>query len=238
MSGSTFTLRLLGATATLLLASACGSTTATPGGATSPTSAASSGGVLGVRTTSLGPVLVDAKGLTVYLLTADTPGHSSCSAQCLQYWPLVPAPAGGRCPDGQGHQRTAGRGKGEQRRLDADRRRLAALHLRQGQGARRRLRPGRQDLWWDLVCRVAVRDGRHRASGERSDPVQQHEHVRRRPGRLRLLATELTGSEQREGLWSSGQPQSFALALARIRSVGRGSGRRSRAAGSPVPTGS
>ena len=91
MSGSTFTFRLAGATATILLASACGSTTATPGVVASPTSAAAPGGVLGVRTTSLGPVLVDAKGLTVYLLTADTPGHSSCSTACLQYWPLVPA---------------------------------------------------------------------------------------------------------------------------------------------------
>jgi predicted lipoprotein with Yx(FWY)xxD motif len=98
MPGSTFTIRILGATATLLLASACGSATATSGGATSPTGAVSSGGILGVSTTSLGPVLVDAKGMTVYLLTADTPGHSSCSAQCLQYWPTVPAPAGAAVP--------------------------------------------------------------------------------------------------------------------------------------------
>ena len=27
------------------------------------------------------------------MLTADTKGHSTCSAQCLQNWPLVPAPA-------------------------------------------------------------------------------------------------------------------------------------------------
>jgi predicted lipoprotein with Yx(FWY)xxD motif len=98
MSGSTFTIRLLGATAAVLLASACGSTTATPGTGASPTSAATSGGALGVRTTSLGPVVVDAKGFTVYLLTADRPGHSSCSAQCLVYWPLVPAPAGTTVP--------------------------------------------------------------------------------------------------------------------------------------------
>lgn len=91
MSGSKLTVSLLGATATLMLAAACGSTTSSP--LSSPTSAPS-GGVLGVATTSLGPVLVDSKGLTVYLLTADTKGHSTCSAQCLQYWPLVPAPAG------------------------------------------------------------------------------------------------------------------------------------------------
>ena len=91
MSGSTFTVRLLGVTATVLLASACGSTV-TPGAGTSATTTTTPGGVMGVATTSLGSVLVDSKGLTVYRLTADTPGHSSCSAQCLAYWPLVPAP--------------------------------------------------------------------------------------------------------------------------------------------------
>jgi predicted lipoprotein with Yx(FWY)xxD motif len=93
MSGSAFTARLLGATAILLLASACGSTTTTPG-ATSPGNATTPGGVLGVANTSLGPVLADSKGMTVYLLTADTPGHSSCTAQCLKFWPPVSAPAG------------------------------------------------------------------------------------------------------------------------------------------------
>jgi predicted lipoprotein with Yx(FWY)xxD motif len=102
MSGSTFTVRLLGATATVLLASACGSSTVTPVAATSATKATAPGGVLGVATTSLGPVLVDSKGLTVYLLTSDTPGHSSCSAQCLAYWPLVPGPAGTAVPAIQG----------------------------------------------------------------------------------------------------------------------------------------
>lgn len=94
MTGSAFTVRLLAA-ATLLLASACGSTTTTPTASPTPTSGATaSGGVLGVATTSLGPVLVDSRGMTVYLLTADAPGHSSCSALCLDKWPLVSAPAG------------------------------------------------------------------------------------------------------------------------------------------------
>jgi predicted lipoprotein with Yx(FWY)xxD motif len=105
MSASTFTVRLLGATATLLLAAACGSTTTTSP-VTSNSSAATPGagtsGVVGVATTSLGPVLVDSKGFTVYMLTADTKGHSTCSAQCLQYWPLVPAPAGAGIPPVQG----------------------------------------------------------------------------------------------------------------------------------------
>jgi predicted lipoprotein with Yx(FWY)xxD motif len=53
-------------------------------------------------TTSLGPVLVDSKGMTVYMLTADTKGHSTCAGKCLQFWPLVPAPAGAGVPSVQG----------------------------------------------------------------------------------------------------------------------------------------
>ena len=104
MSGSTITVRLLGAAATLLLASACGTnSTAVPRAGTNAIKAVAPGavsaaGVLGVATTSLAPVLVDSKGFTVYLLTADTPGHSSCDAQCLQFWPLVSAPAGAAVP--------------------------------------------------------------------------------------------------------------------------------------------
>jgi predicted lipoprotein with Yx(FWY)xxD motif len=110
MSASMFTVRLLGAAATLMLAAACGTTTntssasngsVTPGAATSTTISAS-GSAVGVATTSLGPVLVDSKGFTVYMLTADTKGHSTCSAQCLQYWPLVPAPASSDMPAVQG----------------------------------------------------------------------------------------------------------------------------------------
>ncbi len=104
MSGTTFAVRLLGASATLLLTAACGNSTTSPVSSNKTVtpgtgmSASASAGVVGVAKTSLGPVLVDSKGLTVYLLTADTPGHSTCSAQCLQYWPLVAAPAGTSVP--------------------------------------------------------------------------------------------------------------------------------------------
>jgi predicted lipoprotein with Yx(FWY)xxD motif len=93
MPASPFTARLFcaTATATLLLVSACGST-ASPGAGTTVNVAP--GGVLGVATTSLGPVLVDGKGMTVYLLTADKPGQSSCTAECLKFWPPVSPPAG------------------------------------------------------------------------------------------------------------------------------------------------
>jgi predicted lipoprotein with Yx(FWY)xxD motif len=97
----------LGATAVAaaFVLSSCGggssSSGASSGGASS--GGASSGGAqaassagaaatLQVRHTSLGNVLVNGQGMTVYILTADKPGRSSCSTQCLNYWPPVPAP--------------------------------------------------------------------------------------------------------------------------------------------------
>jgi predicted lipoprotein with Yx(FWY)xxD motif len=104
MTRATLTLRLLGATATVMFAAACGSssTPVTVAGTGAASGVPAPGESLGVAKTSVGTVLVDSKGMTVYLLTADTAGHSTCSAQCLQYWPLVAAPAGGKTPSGQG----------------------------------------------------------------------------------------------------------------------------------------
>jgi predicted lipoprotein with Yx(FWY)xxD motif len=38
-------------------------------------------------TTKYGKVLVDAKGRTLYMLTADKHGKSSCDGQCASFWP-------------------------------------------------------------------------------------------------------------------------------------------------------
>lgn len=86
------------ATVPALALSACGSSSSSAG-STSPSSpapasnspvAVGGGSGIHVATTSLGQVLVDGSGRTVYMLTADTAGHSSCDASCLQYWPAVP----------------------------------------------------------------------------------------------------------------------------------------------------
>jgi predicted lipoprotein with Yx(FWY)xxD motif len=78
----------------LFVLSACGSSTssttaAPPQGAGQPGAGAGAAAGLHVATTSLGKVLVDADGKTVYMLTADSAGTSTCSAACLQYWPPV-----------------------------------------------------------------------------------------------------------------------------------------------------
>jgi predicted lipoprotein with Yx(FWY)xxD motif len=97
MSRPRHTVRLLAAAAPLMLAAACGTSTVSPGASTGATKPAP-GSVLGVASTSLGSVLVDSQGRTVYLLTADKPGQSTCSAQCLAFWPPVSAPAGSKVP--------------------------------------------------------------------------------------------------------------------------------------------
>jgi predicted lipoprotein with Yx(FWY)xxD motif len=86
---------MVAVTATALLTlSACGnggSSTASQQPATG--TGAATGAGLGVAQTSLGRVLVDSRGMTLYTLSADGPDHSTCNAQCLQFWPAV-APGG------------------------------------------------------------------------------------------------------------------------------------------------
>jgi predicted lipoprotein with Yx(FWY)xxD motif len=91
-----YTLAALAA-ASLLTLTACGggngygNNAAASGPSTSPVSG---GTGLHVASTSLGKVVVDSRGMTVYLLTADKPNHSTCSSTCLAYWPAV-APSKG-----------------------------------------------------------------------------------------------------------------------------------------------
>ena len=84
----------VGAVSALTL-SACGSsssaTTAPQGAAASGTTSAHG---FHVASTSLGRVVVDAQGRTVYLLTADSMNHATCDAGCQQYWPPVAAGRG------------------------------------------------------------------------------------------------------------------------------------------------
>lgn len=49
-----------------------------------------------VGQTSLGPVLTDAKGMTLYTYNRDMPGFSNCNAACAQNWPALIVAAGAK----------------------------------------------------------------------------------------------------------------------------------------------
>jgi predicted lipoprotein with Yx(FWY)xxD motif len=48
---------------------------------------AKTGGTISLRTTKLGPILVNSRGRTLYLFAKDSAGRSRCSGMCATYWP-------------------------------------------------------------------------------------------------------------------------------------------------------
>jgi len=76
-----------------MLATACGSSPSTgsansPGAANPSPSSASAGAKVAVANNSkLGPILVDEKGMTLYLFVKDTGTSSTCYDQCATFWP-------------------------------------------------------------------------------------------------------------------------------------------------------
>jgi predicted lipoprotein with Yx(FWY)xxD motif len=77
---------IIGAAAVLLASCSSGKSAA-------PAAAPAIHGPLGTLSSSLGQVLTDSAGKTIYRFAIDSPGHSACTGTCLQYWPPVPAPA-------------------------------------------------------------------------------------------------------------------------------------------------
>jgi predicted lipoprotein with Yx(FWY)xxD motif len=95
-------LLISGAIASAMLAAACGGSspsTATSSPSPSPVaSPAATGTTIAVATSKLGQILVDGKGMTVYLFVADTGSTSVCYTSCAAIWPPVlttGAPQGG-----------------------------------------------------------------------------------------------------------------------------------------------
>jgi predicted lipoprotein with Yx(FWY)xxD motif len=90
-------LLIAGAIASALLAAACGGTSpataaASPSPNPSPSpvaSPAASGTTIAVATSKLGQILVDGKGMTVYLFVVDTGTTSNCYTSCATIWPPV-----------------------------------------------------------------------------------------------------------------------------------------------------
>ena len=56
-------------------------------GGTSSASRAPKGTLVTLRKTKLGPVLVDARGRTLYLFEKDRRGKSACGPACAKFWP-------------------------------------------------------------------------------------------------------------------------------------------------------
>jgi predicted lipoprotein with Yx(FWY)xxD motif len=92
-----------GAAAVLLAACSSGATGASGGSSTppAPTTTSSSAGTtsadLSTTRSSLGSIVVDGKGRTVYLFTQDTnnPARSNCETGCDSVWSPVMAPSSG-----------------------------------------------------------------------------------------------------------------------------------------------
>ena len=61
---------------------------------------ASKGAVVSLKKTTLGAVLVDARGRTLYLFERDRGGMSACNSACAQYWPALTSKAAPRAGTG------------------------------------------------------------------------------------------------------------------------------------------
>jgi predicted lipoprotein with Yx(FWY)xxD motif len=76
--------------AATLLGAGCGSTTpSTASASPSPNPAAAAATIAVASNAKLGQILVDGKGMTVYLFLADTGKASTCYTSCAQFWPPV-----------------------------------------------------------------------------------------------------------------------------------------------------
>ncbi len=76
-----------------LLISSCSSSPATTSGSQSASSAASASDAavltLAMANSKLGSILVDGRGMTLYMFTKDSRNTSACSGQCLAAWPAL-----------------------------------------------------------------------------------------------------------------------------------------------------
>jgi predicted lipoprotein with Yx(FWY)xxD motif len=78
------------ATAGVVLSSACSSSDGSSGSGPTPPA---TGKAISAQSTSLGTILVDGRGRTVYVFANDKPNASTCDGACAADWPPVPAPS-------------------------------------------------------------------------------------------------------------------------------------------------
>ena len=70
-----------------MLATACGSSPSTGSSNPSPSPAGTGAKVAVANNAKLGQILVDEKGMTLYLFVKDTGTSSTCYDQCATFWP-------------------------------------------------------------------------------------------------------------------------------------------------------
>src|SRR5258708_27796063 len=75
--------------AAALVATACGGNTPSTASSSPSPSVAASAATIAVASNALGQILVDGKGMTVYLFVADHSTASTCYTSCAQVWPPV-----------------------------------------------------------------------------------------------------------------------------------------------------
>lgn len=88
-----------------MVAAACGSSGASSPVSTSHTAAKASPASVTVSSAhvgSLGTVLVNGAGLTLYRYTADSSDHATCTGACASLWPPLTVPAGEHVVAGRG----------------------------------------------------------------------------------------------------------------------------------------
>jgi predicted lipoprotein with Yx(FWY)xxD motif len=69
-------------------------------GGTSSARNAPKGSLVALKKTTLGSILVDARGRTLYLFAKDRSGVSACNTACLSYWPALTSRAAPRAGTG------------------------------------------------------------------------------------------------------------------------------------------
>jgi predicted lipoprotein with Yx(FWY)xxD motif len=80
------------AAASVAFSSACGSSAGSSGSGSGPTPPAT-GEAVSAQSTSLGTILVDGRGRTIYVFANDKTNASTCDGACAADWPPVPAPS-------------------------------------------------------------------------------------------------------------------------------------------------
>jgi predicted lipoprotein with Yx(FWY)xxD motif len=78
------------ATSGAALSSACGSSDGSNGSGPTPSA---TGTAISAQPTSLGTILVDGRGRTVYVFANDKTNASTCDGACAADWPPVPSPS-------------------------------------------------------------------------------------------------------------------------------------------------